>query len=300
MSMPAASSRLRRLLDFTIVRLFIALFATALAGGLTAQFVSDQTRGGSLNAGWPSLCGALAALAAYALYVRLVERRSPAELALRPAPAETGVGLAAGAALVALVVGGLAMLGNYRFEAFNAGAPGLVAAFAQMLFVGTFEELLMRAVLMRLLERSLGSWAALGLSSLLFGLAHLPGNGAGSLAMLIAVVAGAMLGAAYLATRRVWLCLALHVGWNFTLGSVFSIAVSGHERSVGLVTGRLEGPAWLTGGAYGLEASVLTLVLLLGCTVGLLALAMSRGHLVNWAAREARRLPAAGALTAAR
>lgn len=307
MHLPAASSsapldpsRLRRLLDFTIVRLVIALFATALAGGLTAQFVSDHTRGSSLHAGWPSLCGALAALAVYALYVRLVERRAVAELALPPLPAEAGLGLAAGAALVALVVGGLAAFGSYRFEALNPGASGLAAAFAQMLFVGVFEELLMRAVILRLLERSLGSWMALGISSLLFGLAHLPGNGAGGLSIVIAVVAGAMFGAAYLATRRLWLCLALHTGWNFTLGSVFSIVVSGHERSVGLIAGRLEGPTWLTGGAYGLEASVLTLVLLLGCTAWLLARAVSRGHVVAWAAREAKRRPSAGALPAAR
>jgi hypothetical protein len=168
-----------------------------------------------------------------------------------------------------------------------------------MVFVGVFEELLMRAVLLRLLERSLGSWVALGLSSLLFGLAHMPGHDAGVLAILVAVVAGAMFGAAYLATRRLWLCVALHIGWNFTLGSLFSIAVSGHERTVGLITGRLEGPDWLSGGAYGLEASVLTLVLLLACAAWLMARAASRGHVIAWTARESRRRAGAAPLPAA-
>lgn len=72
----------------------------------------------------------------------------------------------------------------------------------------------------------------------------------------------AFFAAAYLRTRRLWLGIGIHVAWNYTLGTVFSVAVSGRE-SRGWVEGRLHGPDWLTGGAYGLEASVLTLFVLL-------------------------------------
>ncbi|MFY0581157.1 hypothetical protein ACN28S_49140 [Cystobacter fuscus] len=71
-----------------------------------------------------------------------------------------------------------------------------------------------------------------------------------------------MLTAAYLLTRRVWLCIGIHIGWNYTLGTVWSIAVSGHEAKEGLFAGQLTGPEWLTGGAYGLEGSVVSLVVL--------------------------------------
>lgn len=293
MHLSAKPSRLRRLFDFSVVRIVVALFATALAGGLTAQFLSDHTHGSRLHAGWPSLGGAIAALAAYALYVRLVEQRPVAELSGRPALAEFGLGLLGGAALVAAIVGALALLGVYRFEAVNAGALGLGAAFGQMVFVGVFEELLTRAIVLRLLERSLGSWPALAISSALFGLAHLPGNSSDVLAIAVAVVAGGMLGAAYLVTRRLWLCIALHTGWNFTLGSIFSIAVSGHERTAGLITGSLVGPQWLTGGAYGLEASAVALVVLLGAGLWLLKVAVARGQLVARQFREASRLQSA-------
>lgn len=295
---PTTPSRLRRLLDFSLVRVVIALFATALAGGLTAQFLSDHTQG-TLHAGWPSVGGAIAALLAYAAYVRLVERRPLSELGWRAAPAELGLGLAGGAALVALTVAGLALMGVYRFEAIHADAEGLKATLGQMIFVGVFEELLMRAILLRILERSLGSWPALALSSALFGLAHLPGSSASVLAVAVAVVAGGMLGAAYLATRRLWLCIALHTGWNFTLGSLFSIAVSGHERQAGLIAGSLVGPDWLTGGPYGLEASALALVVLLAAGVWLLWLAVSRGHLVAWRDRQAGRVRAVRSLAGA-
>lgn len=278
LELTAPPSRLQRLLAMNGVRLGLALVVTALAGALTARLLHAHTQG-LLHALAPGLGGAAAALAAYVLYVRLVERRRPDELAASAAPRELALGLLGGAALVTLVVAGLAALGVYRFEGLNAHPTRLAAAMSEMVFAGVLEELLLRAVVLRLLERWWGSWAALALSSLLFGLLHLPGEGMNLLALTTTVAAGLLLGAAYLATRRLWLSVALHAGWNFTLGSVFSIAVSGHDAARGLLLGRLSGPDWLTGGAYGLEASALTLVLLLGGSAGLLARAAAHGTL---------------------
>ena len=278
-----ASSRVRRLLDLTIVRMVLALSATALAGGLVRAGVGVLAQ----RRGWADACGALAALAAYAFYVRLVERRPVFELGGRGALAEIAAGLAGGAALAGAVVGGLALVSIYRIDGANAAGAGLVTGFAQTLFVGVLEELLMRAVLFRLLERALGSWAALVISAALFGLAHLPCSGVGTLAVATAIAAGAFLGAAWLATRRLWLCAALHVGWNFTLGQVFPVAVPGHERTVGLVEGHLQGPDWLTGGACGLEASAIALAVLAAAFGWLLSHAMARRRLVAWGARRA-------------
>jgi len=286
----AGSSGTRRILDLTIVRIVLALFTTALAGGLTMAFVSGAAQR-RFHVAWPEIFGALAALAAYAAYVRWIERRRVSELAGRGALVELGVGLAGGAAMVASVVSGLTLVGAYHFEGTSATGAALAAGFAQMAFVGVFEELLSRAIVFRLIERSLGTWAALLISSLLFGLAHLPGNGASALSVLIAVVAGAFFGAAYLATRRLWLCIGLHSGWNFTLGYVFSSAVSGHARTASLFSGHLDGPEWLTGGAYGLEASMPTLVVLICVSFWLLARARSHRHVITWRSRAARLRP---------
>lgn len=280
-------SRLRRVLDLTIVRIVLAAFMTALAGGLTMAFVGEAAHR-RFHVAWPDLCGALAALVAYAAYVRWIERRRVDELSGRGALAELGAGLAGGGAMVAAVIGGLALAGAYRFDGANAPGAALVVGFAQMAFIGVFEELVSRAIVFRLVERSLGTWAAMLISSLLFGLAHVPGAGASALSVVIAVVAGTFFGAAYLATRRLWLCIGLHVGWNFTLGRMFSIAVSGHASTPGLFAGRLAGPDWLTGGAYGVEASVFTLAILLAVGAWLMARALARGPLVAWRPGRAR------------
>ena len=266
----------RRVLSFSVVRIVLAVFVTAIAGGLTQAGVStlaDQR----FHVIWPDLCGALAAIAAYALYVRWVERRAVTELAPRRALPELSVGLLVGAAMLLAVVGSLALLGVYQLHGVKTPGAEVAAGFAAMVFVSVFEELLSRAIVFRLVERSLGTAAALAISSLLFGLAHAPGDTAGALSVAIAVVAGVFFGAAFLLTRRLWLCIGLHVGWNFTLGYVFAIAVSGRPGK-GFVVGELNGPAWVTGGAYGLEASVFTLLVLLFVSGWLLRGAVQNGH----------------------
>ncbi len=288
----AVPTRTRRLLDLTVVRIVLALLMTGLAGGLANSLVFRFSPE-RLHTGWPSLCGAIAALAGYALYVRWIERRDVSEFGRRGAPTELGAGIVGGAAMVAAVMGALALAGAYRFGGFDATHATLVSGAAKTAFVAVFEELLMRAILFRLVERSLGTWPALAISSLLFGFGHMPNSSADALSVVIAIVAGAFFALAFLATRRLWLCIGLHAGWNFTLGYVFSIAVSGHPRTPGILTGDLVGPYWLTGGAYGIEASVLTLATLLAVGAWLLQRAAARGHLVAWSARATRRRPAA-------
>lgn len=270
-------SRGARILQFSLVRIVLAVFVTALAGGLTQAAVGSLADH-RFQLVWPELCGVLASLAAYSLYVRWVERRRVAELSGAGAVMELGGGLLGGAAMVCAVIASLALIGAYRLDSVSAPSLATGVGFAQMAFVGVFEELLSRAIVFRLLERSLGTWPALVLSSLLFGLAHVPGDTAGAMSVGVAVVAGAFFAAAYLATRRLWLCIGLHIGWNFTLGHVFAMAVSGRPGA-GILVGRLSGPDWITGGPYGLEASVFTLIALLLVGAWLLRVAASRGHL---------------------
>ena len=85
--------------------------------------------------------------------------------------------------------------------------------------------------------------------------------------------AGILLGAAYLVTRRLWLAVGIHAAWNFTQGWVFSVPVSGGEAPLGLLITRRIGPDWLTGGDFGLEASVVGMVVATGAGVALLVVA---------------------------
>lgn len=122
---------------------------------------------------------------------------------------------------------------------------------------------------------------AIAVAVAVFGLVHLanPGATLGG-AIYISIEAGILLSAAYLVTRRLWICIGFHMAWNYFQSAVFSGAVSGAVSDPGLLKARIEGPDWLTGGSFGMEHSVVALVLCTTAGVILLRVAMRRGHMV--------------------
>ena len=93
------------------------------------------------------------------------------------------------------------------------------------------------------------------------------------------IEAGILLGAAYLLTRRLWLAVGIHAAWNFTQGWVFSVPVSGGNAPLGLLITRRIGPDWLTGGDFGLEASVVAMVVATITGAAMLVLAVRKGRI---------------------
>jgi hypothetical protein len=176
----------------------------------------------------------------------------------------------------------------------GAGDPSsLVAALiASALFPAVSEELVFRGILFRWLEEWGGSWVALLLTSALFGAAHLMNPHASPIAAVgIALEAGVMLGAAYMLTRSLWLPMGLHAAWTFAQGEIYDIPVSGTDV-LGLIDARLSGPPLLTGNGFGLEASLIAIVVATLFGLWLLRLAIRKGELVQprWVRR--RRLAA--------
>ena len=95
------------------------------------------------------------------------------------------------------------------------------------------EELLFRGILFRWIEEFGGSWAALMVTSVLFGLAHVINpNATWFSSFAIAVEAGVLLGGAYMLTRSLWMPMGLHAAWNFTQGDIFDVPVSGIDEQV--------------------------------------------------------------------
>ncbi|MGN6826727.1 CPBP family intramembrane glutamic endopeptidase [Paucibacter sp. M5-1] len=236
---------------------------------------------------WPQLLAAVLMAAAFRFYALRIDRRPATEFASAGAARELGLGLLGGALLVVMVFGALALLNVFHLQGMHPVGLATLKSFGDMTLVAVFEELLVRGILFKALERVLGSVPALLASSLLFGLAHLPNDGATLLSTLNVTVAGILFAAAYLASGRLWLGIGLHLAWNFCAGHLFSAVVSGHKAEAGLLYGQLAGPNWLTGGAFGIEGSVITLLALLGACALLLALAHRRGRLLPRSSRQA-------------
>ena len=111
------------------------------------------------------------------------------------------------------------------------------------------------------LTESIGPWPATVVVSVLFAIPHLLNPNSTLFAAFNTAAVGALLAAAYLLTRSLWLAWGIHWGWNLVLAVAYGLSVSGFDTD-GPVDGVVTGPAWLTGGAYGPEASALTLAAL--------------------------------------
>jgi hypothetical protein len=273
---------LGRVVQFPLTRIILALALIALVLIAVGSALNALGPGGS--AGTRRLVGTvvavLAAHLAYVGYVRAVERRPVRELSAEGAPAELGLGASIGAGVMVGAVALLWLAGMYTVDAVRSPmvTGGILAASIQ---AGYIEEVMFRGVIFRITEEGLGSWWALAISSALFGLAHIGNPNATWLsAAAIMIEAGILLGATYMLTRRLWAVMGMHFAWNYTQGGVFGISVSGTDVQ-GMLVSRLTGPEILTGGAFGIEASLLTVILCFAVAVFVLRRTVRRGHLVR-------------------
>lgn len=254
---------------------FLLVVLMALNGDVMISYAGEP-----IKAVMHVIALAIAAFAVYVGHAQFVEQRVPTELGTQGMARQLGAGLLIGAGLYTACELVLMALGIYRITGLNA-LSYLIPAVAMAISSSVFEELLFRGVLFRSVEAWFGSWAALVVSSLVFGLTHLL-NPQGTLegALFIAVEAGVLLAAAYLLTRKLWLSIGFHMAWNYTQSAIFSGIVSGNDAAPGLIRSTVNGPALLTGGNFGVESSVLALALCTTTGVVMLVMAVKRGQIV--------------------
>lgn len=261
---------------FFLAVLFVTVPVTLLQ--LAAKFAGIVNRS-PLGAAL-SLFLISATFGGYAFYVRCIERRKVSELSRQGALLEFGCGIVLGSALFGATMLVLWLMGIWTYSGLIEGSTWVYPLVGALL-TAAVEETLVRAILFRLLEERLGSWIALGLSALIFGIMHAFNPGASAISVIaIALEAGILLAAAYMLTRRLWFVFGLHAAWNFTEGGIFSTAVSG-SKIEGLIGVQFHGNDLLSGGAFGPEASIVAVAICLLASAVILVLAKRKGHVVG-------------------
>lgn len=263
---PGKASISSRIMRNPVVRIVLGVVLTFAAVPLT-MITASRLVDKSYRVMWPQLLAAVLVWFGYRFWVRHIEKREATELSATGMGRELGKGILLGAALVAATFGILAALGVYRLEGLNALGWFLIVPLAELLLVGLAEEMMFRGVVFGVTERALGSTAAIVISALVFSVAHLPNDGVSVLAVAVLAAYGVLQAAIYMKTRRLWACIGTHIAWNYSVGHVFSSTVSGHAADAGLLRGELSGSALLTGGAFGIEASLVTLLVIAACAV---------------------------------
>ena len=268
-----------------------AVLGAMAAGGSLLAVLPRARAAGALSMGLGRDATLLILIhVAYLLYVRFVEWRRAGEVSLVGAAREAARGAALGGALMSGAVGILWLAGFYHVAAAHPPAA-LVPAAGFMIVAAYGEELLLRVIFFRILEEWLGTGWALAVSAGLFGLLHQANPHATPISTASITLAGALLGAAFAVTRRIWLPAGVHFGWNFLQGGIFGLPVSGY-KTAGLLVASLAGPPALSGGTFGVEGSLLSIALCAAATVPLLLAAARRRHLVApvWARRAGGRV----------
>lgn len=140
-----------------------------------------------------------------------------------------------------------------------------------ILFIGVAisEEYLSRGYLHGLIKRDFGAKASIIVNSLLFALLHItnPGILQSPLPLINLMLAGILFGVAREATGGLWLPIGIHFTWNFFMGNIYGIAVSGMDIGSSVITSAPKGHPIIAGGDFGLEGSIITSIVLIVYTI---------------------------------
>ncbi|HEX9119730.1 MAG TPA: type II CAAX endopeptidase family protein [Terriglobales bacterium] len=177
-------------------------------------------------------------------------------------------GAAIGTALTVVAVLWIVIFGDLRAVSFSISKHALALALVELFILSTAamgEELMFRGYPFHRLVETTGPVFAVVVMSSLFGFAHGGNPHASKLAVVNTCAIGALLCTAYLRTGALWMSWGIHFAWNTALGLVFGLPVSGLANFAVILRTRASGPRWVTGGAYGIEGSVVgTIVILMG------------------------------------
>lgn len=234
---------------------------------------------------------------AYWILARVIERRRvPVELA--PGRA-LGLlwGLLAGAAVFVLVYGLIMLLGGFRIAGMaEVDWPNW---WLQVLGVGAsagiIEEVLFRGIVFRVVEEFGGTWVAAAVSGVAFGLAHLINpNASWWGAIAIGLEAGLLFGLLYAFSRSLWVVIGFHAAWNIVQGPVFGVVLSGTGSAPSIIETTAHGADLISGGAFGAEASLVSVLVLLVFTAAVAVLLVRRRAVVApmWVRRARQRTAA--------
>ncbi len=248
----------------------LGLILQKMAAGVAAGFAWDQV---SFDAIFRPLW-AFSMLGGFSLMLLMLDRIPDHPLThmglgfARPWFRELLRGGLIGAALIASCVIAIAVLGRISFaiKVWPGSAEMLRVSASQIWIIATAalaEEAAFRGYPFQRLCDSIGGWGASAVLSLGFGLVHLANPQASRWGFINTVLIGILFSLIYLRTHSLWMCWGIHFAWNFMLGFVIGLPVSGTTGFAAWITSNASGPYWLTGGAYGIEASLVCTVVCL-------------------------------------
>ena len=249
--------------------IFLGIYLiTAMKGNPDSQGVDSLLKGNNFLV--TAAIMFVLSLALTYVFRRWIDRRSFISLGLDSKG--HGADAIAGAMLATFIVCASSLLlkitGHLKWVDILFDDKALFLAFGSIIIISFYEELIFRGYILNNLMDSFPGWLALIISALLFMIFHwTTPSSIGFFPLANTLLMGLILGMNYIYTRNLWFSFCFHAAWKFLDGPAFGY--SGDNSFQTLLQPELNGDINITGGANGLQGSVILLAVALMSLIAL-------------------------------
>lgn len=201
---------------------------------------------------------------------KLFQKKSVKELGFTKNFASYFIGIAAGTGLLAACIIPVTLTGAIQYNGIfeNIDIKMILMMIACYVLQGAMEEVLCRGVVQQLLMKKTSVPVAIGITAAVFVFPHISKMEGASPAIAVTAIVNLVLISIIFSLltirfKSIWAACGLHSVWNFILNSILGLNLSGNgEKITAVFDMRSVGSNVLNGGEYGIEASILTAVVL--------------------------------------
>lgn len=204
------------------------------------------------------------------LYWKLIEKKHLSEMGLTKQFGNYFIGVIAGVILLALCVAAIVLSGSIKYQGIfeNVDIRMIVLLIGGFIVQGANEEILCRGIVLHALKENTSVWIAIAVSTVLFIMPHWSslfdgGTSYGIIGVANLVLISIIFSLLTVRFKSIWAACGLHSFWNAILYCILGLNLSGNDETVTAVFKMQSvGKNILNGGIYGIEASVITTVVL--------------------------------------
>lgn len=204
------------------------------------------------------------------LYWKLIEKKHLSEMGLTKQFGNYFIGLIGGVLLLAVSVIVIILTGNIEYQGIfeNADILVIVLLIGGFIIQGATEEILCRGIVLHALKEKTSTWIAIVVSTIMFVMPHVSSLFEGEIIYgIIGVVNLVLISVIFslltIRFKSIWAACGLHSFWNAILYSVLGLNLSGNDETVTAIFNmKSVGENIWNGGKYGIEASLITSIVL--------------------------------------
>ena len=204
------------------------------------------------------------------LYWKLIEKKPLSEMGLTKRFGNYFIGIISGVILLAVSVFAIVLTGNIEYKGIfeNADILMIILLFGGFIIQGATEEFLCRGVVFHSLKEKTSLAVAMDISTLMFVIPHLSslfdgGVIYGVFGVINLLLISTIFSLLTIRFKSIWAACGLHSFWNAILFCILGLNLSGKEETVTAIFNMQSvGNNIWNGGAYGIEASIITTVVL--------------------------------------